>query len=108
MRRGTECSVPIVPGFVIDTVVPVKSSTVSLLVRALRMISSYAAWKAAKSSVSAFLMFGTSNVREPSSFCMSIARPRLTCVWRTTAGLPSTTPNDEFMFGTDCSARSTA
>ena len=30
MRRGTECIVPIVPGFVIDTVVPAKSSGVSL------------------------------------------------------------------------------
>ena len=37
MSRGTECIVPIVPGFVIDTVVPAKSSSVSLLVRARRI-----------------------------------------------------------------------
>ena len=40
IRRGTECMVPIVPGFVIETVVPAKSSTASLFVRALRISSS--------------------------------------------------------------------
>jgi hypothetical protein len=91
-----------------ETVVPAKSSTASLFVRALRMRPSYAAWKAAKSSVSACLMFGTRSVRDPSSFCMSIASPRFTCSWRTTAGFPSIAPYDEFMFGTDRSARTTA
>ncbi len=71
---------PIVPGFVSDTVVPAKSSTVSLFVRARRTRSSYAAWNAAKSSVSAFFTFGTSSVRLPSDFCWSIASPRFTCV----------------------------
>ncbi len=41
MSRGTERSVPMVPGFVRVTVTPAKSSTVSLLVFALRIISSY-------------------------------------------------------------------
>ncbi len=108
MRRGTECSVPIVPGFVSDTVVRAKSSTVSLLVRARRMRSSYAAWKPAKSNVSAFLMFGTSRVRLPSDFCWSMASPRFTCRCRTTLGVPSTIPKLAFMFGTCCSARTTA
>ena len=40
MRRGTERSVPIVPGLVRLTVTPAKSSGVSLLLLALRMISS--------------------------------------------------------------------
>ncbi len=50
--------------------VPAKSSTVSLLLRARRMRSSYAAWKPAKSSVSAFLMFGTSSVRAAVGFLL--------------------------------------
>jgi hypothetical protein len=86
ISRGTECSVPITPGFVIDTVVPAKSSAVILLSRTRRSRSSYAAWNWRKSSVSAALMFGTSNVREPSARLRSIARPRLTCWWRTTDG----------------------
>ncbi len=40
IRRGTECSVPIVPGLVSEIVVAWKSATVSLLVRALRTMSS--------------------------------------------------------------------
>ena len=40
MRRGTECTVPIIPGFVIVPVVPAKSSGESLFVRTLRMSSS--------------------------------------------------------------------
>jgi len=40
MRRGTEWTVPIVPGFVSVIVVPAKSSAVSLPVRARRTMSS--------------------------------------------------------------------
>ncbi len=40
MRRGTERSVPMVPGLVRVTVTPAKSSTVNLLVLALRTSSS--------------------------------------------------------------------
>ena len=40
MSRGTECTVPMPPGLVSDTVVPAKSSAVSLLARALRTSSS--------------------------------------------------------------------
>ncbi len=40
ISRGTECTVPIVPGLVRLIVVPAKSSTVSLPVRALRTMSS--------------------------------------------------------------------
>ncbi len=40
MSRGTECTVPMVPGLVRLMVVPWKSSTVSLLARALRTRSS--------------------------------------------------------------------
>ena len=40
MRRGTELTVPIVPGLVSVAVVPAKSSAVSAPVRALRTSSS--------------------------------------------------------------------
>ena len=55
MRRGTEWTVPIIPGFVIVAVVPAKSSGASLFVRTLRIRSSYAAKNPAKSSSSASL-----------------------------------------------------
>ena len=40
MRRGTECTVPMVPGLVSEIEVPWKSSTVSLPPRAFLTISS--------------------------------------------------------------------
>jgi hypothetical protein len=40
MSRGTECTVPMVPGLVSEIVVPAKSSTVSLPLRAFLTISS--------------------------------------------------------------------
>ena len=40
MSRGTDCTVPMVPGLVRLTVTPAKSSAVSLLVRTLRIRSS--------------------------------------------------------------------
>ena len=40
IRRGTDCTVPSVPGLVSDTVVPAKSSGAILLVWILRMRSS--------------------------------------------------------------------
>ena len=40
ISRGTEWLVPIVPGLVMLSVVPAKSSVVSLLLRARRMMSS--------------------------------------------------------------------
>ena len=40
IRRGTECTVPMVPGLVSEIVVPAKSSGVSLLFRARRTTSS--------------------------------------------------------------------
>ncbi len=40
IRRGTECTVPMPPGLVSETVTPVKSSMVSLLARARRTMSS--------------------------------------------------------------------
>ncbi len=89
ISRGTECTVPMVPGLVRLIVVPAKSSAVRLLLRARRTTSSYAAQKPAKSIASAPLIEGTSRVREPSGFCTSMARPKLTCSGLRTAGLPS-------------------
>ena len=40
MRRGTECTVPMVPGLVSEMVTPEKSSAVSLPSRARRTMSS--------------------------------------------------------------------
>ncbi len=40
IRRGTDCTVPSVPGLVSDTVAPAKSSGAILLVAILRMRSS--------------------------------------------------------------------
>src|SRR3954452_12931210 len=97
-----------VPGLVRLIVVPAKSSAVSLPVRALRMRSSYAAQNREKSSVSAFLMFGTTSEREPSSFARSIARPRLTWSGDVTAGLPSVVVKARFMTGNSASARTSA
>src|SRR6266566_5219777 len=59
MRRGTEATVPMVPGFVRVIVAPAKSSGTSLLVRAVSTSVSYVAWNVAKSMPSACLMTGT-------------------------------------------------
>ena len=79
MSRGTEWTVPIVPGLVRVIVVSAKSSTVSLPARALRTMSSYAVQNSRKSISSARLIEGTRSCRLPSGFLMSMARPRLTC-----------------------------
>ena len=79
MSRGTECTVPIIPGLVMVQVVPAKSSGVILPLRTLAIRSSYAAQKPAKSNESAPFTQGTSNECEPSRRCTSTARPRFTC-----------------------------
>ena len=108
ISRGTECTVPMVPGLVSVMVVPAKSSTVSLLLRAFLTMSSYAVQNRTKSSVSAALMLGTSSWREPSGFCRSMARPRLTWAGCRTTGLPSCSPNAVFIAGIRPSALTSA
>ena len=108
ISRGTEWTVPIVPGLVRLIVVPTKSSAVSLLPRARRTTSSYADQKPAKSIVSAPLIDGTSSVRDPSGFWMSMARPKFTCSGLTTDGLPSTSVKPWFISGIAASALTTA
>jgi hypothetical protein len=110
MRRGTDWTVPIVPGFVSVTVTPAKSSGAILLVRTLRMSSSYAAQNPRKSSVSASRMHGTRSVREPSAFSRSTARPRPMRSRRMTRGLPSgSVAKAEFITGiVSAIARTTA
>src|SRR5262245_34267993 len=73
---------------------------VSLPVLARRTMSSYAIQNWRKSIVSAALMLGTSNCRDPSRPVTSMARPRLTCTGATTPGLPSTTVKEWFIAGT--------
>ena len=104
ISRGTEWLVPIVPGLVSEIVVPWKSSMVSLLLRALRTMSSYAVQNAAKSIVSAALIDGTSSWRVPSCFGMSMARPRLMWAGVIRVGLPSTTSKPTFISGIVLSA----
>jgi hypothetical protein len=89
MSRGTDCTVPMVPGLVSVTLPPAKSSGLSLFDRTLRIISSYEPQKPRKSWVSASRITGTSSVRLPSDFSTSTASPRLTCWWRTIRGLPT-------------------
>src|SRR4051812_19332219 len=105
---GTEWLVPIVPGLVRLTVVPWKSVTASLLLRALRTSSSYAVQKCAKSMVSAALMDGTSSCRVPSGRGRSIARPRLMWAGVIRLGLPSTVSNPTFISGIARSALTSA
>ena len=88
MSRGTEAVVPRVPGFVSETVVPSKSDSLSLPVRARVTTSSAAATNSAKLIVSTPLTLGTRSVREPSGFATSTARPKRTSSRRTRAGSP--------------------
>jgi hypothetical protein len=108
IRRGTDCTVPIMPGFVIVTVVPVMSSGDRRFSFTRWTSDSYAARNPAKSTVSAFRMFGTTSVREPSSFLTSTARPRLTCSCCETPGPPLTSAYARLMAGESASARTTA
>ena len=108
ISRGTEWTVPMVPGLVRVIVVPAKSSAVSLLLRARRTMSSYAAQNSANVMPSAPLMDGTSSDREPSGFWTSMARPKFTCSGLTTAGLPSTSVKPLFISGISASALTTA
>ncbi len=61
MSRGIEWFVPMPPGFVRVAVVPAKSSTVSVPLRALETTSSYAAQNCPNDSCSQLRMFGTSS-----------------------------------------------
>ena len=84
IRRGTDPSVPTVPGLVSEIVVPSKSCTVSLLLRARDTMSSNAFHDTARSSATpASLMFGTLSERAPSLPATSTAMPMLT--WSRTA-----------------------
>ena len=89
IRRGADELVPTVPGLVSESVVPMKSSGEIVPLRARATRSSKAATKSAKPSELAFLMFGTSSVREPSFFCTSTATPSRTSSRCTRVGWPS-------------------
>ena len=89
ISRGTECTVPMVPGLVNEIVTPAKSSAVSLPSRARRTMSSYAATNSPKLMDSQRLMPATTSERLPSLPCKSMARPKLVCAGVTEFGLPS-------------------
>ena len=78
ISRGTDAMVPIPPGLVSEMLAPVRSSAVSVLVRAFSMSWSKAALKSAKFLRPASRMTGTMSVRVPSFFSTSTAMPRLT------------------------------
>ena len=101
IRRGTDWTVPMVPGFVMLTFAPWKSATVSLLPFTLRMRSSYATRNWPNVMVSAALSTGTTRLRVPSPLSTSTARPTFTWGLRTIWGLPSASAAYEFfMAGT--------
>ena len=108
IRRGTEAVVPSVPGFVSEIVVPSKSETLILPVRARVTTSSAAAANSAKFIRSAPLTLGTRSEREPSAFGTSTARPNRTSSRRTRAGSPLEPSKASFMEGKDLSAWITA
>ena len=99
MRRGTDAAVPIVPGFVSEIVVPSKSATSSVLLRALRTMSLYVRRNCAKSVAFARFTFGTTSERVPSLRSTSMARPRFTSSRSMRVGCPSCCANAEFMRG---------
>ena len=79
IKRGTEPSVPTVPGLVSEMVVPSKSGTVSLLLRARTTMSSKASHELREvHATPAFLMFGTFSDRVPSLPATSTAMPMFT------------------------------
>ena len=79
------------PGLVSEMVTPEKSLPVSLPLRARTTMSSYASTNCLNDRVSHSRMAATTSAREPSLFCMSMARPRLMFSGTTRVGLPSTT-----------------
>ena len=87
-RRGTEAVVPSVPGLVSETVVPSKSETLSLPVRARVTTSSAAARYSEKRIDSTPGTLGTRSVREPSALATSTASPSRIRPRRTRAGSP--------------------
>ena len=101
IKRGTEATVPIVPGFVSEIVVPSKSEISSVLLRALRTTSLYDLRNCAKSIACARFTFGTTSDRDPSLRSMSMAMPRLTSSRSIRAGVASCIANAEFIRGCD-------
>ncbi len=104
IRRGTEAVVPSVPGFVREMVVPSKSVSLILPVRARVTTSSAAAANSAKVILSTPLTLGTRSVRVPSGFETSTARPKRTSSRRTRAGSPLEPSKASFIPGKALSA----
>ena len=89
ISRGTEAIVPIPPGLVRLTFAPLRSSAVSVFVRAFSTSALYASRNSSKRSRPASRMTGTISVRLPSFFSTSTARPRLQAPSSIRWGLPS-------------------
>ena len=89
IRRGTDATVPIPPGFVSEMLAPTRSSAPSVFVRAFSTSALYASRNWLNESRPASRMTGTISVRDPSFFSTSTARPRLTPPSSIRWGLPS-------------------
>ena len=89
ISRGTLATVPSPPGLVREMLPPVKSSAVSVLVRALSTSSLYASRNSGKLLRPASRITGTISVRVPSLRSTSTASPRLTAPSSIRCGLPS-------------------
>ena len=90
ISRGTEWTVPMVPGLVRLIVVPAKSSTVSLLPGPADQVLVGRPELGEVERLGCLDVGHQQRCRVPSCFCMSMARPRLTCSGLTSTGLPST------------------
>ena len=105
ISRGADEVVPTVPGFVSETVVPMKSSGEIVPLRVRPISASKAFSSSAKPSFWASLMFGTSSVRLPSFFWMSTAIPSRTESRWMRCGWPSTSAYASLRRGKASSAR---
>ena len=110
MSRGTDCTVPMVPGLVRVTVAPAQVVGGQLVGPDLVDQLLVGVDEAGEVEGVGLLDDGTMSEREPSDFSWSTAMPRATWGWRTMRGLPSASwAKVLFMAGTaSTTARTTA
>ena len=92
------------PGFVSEMFPPVRSSALSVFVRAFSIRASNEALKSRKFLRPASRMTGTIRVRLPSFFSTSTAMPRFTLSSSTRCGLPSISAKWWAITGASCCA----
>ena len=97
INLGTEDIVPIVPGFVNETVAPVISSTLNLLLRALDINESYSEQNSLNERFWACFILGTTSILIPSLRVISTAKPILIDACLILCGIPSFMVNASFI-----------